>query len=200
MTDAKLCNRCGEVKPVELFSRDKSKRDGRCSNCKDCSRKTRKEWYAANRERAIEQSAEWQRNNTERYRESARMRRSENRDAHLKKRRDRHKKAYKENQEYAMNHRMRAMLRRHFSRGCLKEMSTYEALGYKPQQLMQRLESQFKKGMSWGNYGEWEIDHKIPMSKMIARGEVRPWIVNSLANLQPMWKEDNRSKGARWTG
>lgn len=32
----KFCNKCQRILPVEKFSRCKSKRDGRMSNCKDC--------------------------------------------------------------------------------------------------------------------------------------------------------------------
>lgn len=78
--------------------------------------------------------------------------------------------------------------------------TTQDALGYSPAQLSARMEVQFVPGMSWDNYGAWEIDHKIPLSRMLARGEARPQVVNALSNLQPMWKFDNRSKGARRVG
>ena len=32
----KACTRCGEVKPLNQFHRDKNMRDGRCSGCKPC--------------------------------------------------------------------------------------------------------------------------------------------------------------------
>lgn len=75
-----------------------------------------------------------------------------------------------------------------------------QKLDYTAEKLKARIECQFKSGMSWDNYGDWEIDHKIPMSMFISRGELRPHIINALSNLQPMWKFDNRSKGARYVG
>ena len=54
------------------------------------------------------------------------------------------------------------------------------------------LESLFIDGMSWENWGEWHIDHKIPVSKFDK--ETPMSIVNNLNNLQPLWALDNLSK------
>ena len=48
-----------------------------------------------------------------------------------------------------------------------------------------RIESMFKDNMTWENYGEWEVDHIIPLSK---GGE------HAVTNLQPLWKIENRQK------
>ena len=44
----KTCNRCGQTKPLDSFTRDKSRRDGRHSACKKC----RRDWKRANPDRA----------------------------------------------------------------------------------------------------------------------------------------------------
>lgn len=77
---------------------------------------------------------------------------------------------------------------------------TNSILGYNAEQLKQRLECQFQPGMSWANYGDWHIDHKIPVSHFLRRGESRPHIVNALSNLQPLWAIDNLTKNNRWVG
>jgi hypothetical protein len=46
--------------------------------------------------------------------------------------------------------------------------------------------------MSWGNHGEWEIDHIKPVTAFNINE--LPSIVNALSNLQPLWKRDNRQK------
>jgi hypothetical protein len=39
MTEIKRCSKCGQIKPVEKFGKDKQKKDGFCSACKTCRRK-----------------------------------------------------------------------------------------------------------------------------------------------------------------
>jgi hypothetical protein len=77
-----------------------------------------------------------------------------------------------------------------------KKSNTNNLLGFSPLQLKGRIECQFKEGMSWDNYGLWEIDHKKPLSKFSK--DTKPSIVNALCNLQPLWKEDNRKKSNKW--
>ena len=38
MTETKRCTKCGEVKSLEGFRRDRSKKQGRCSRCRECER------------------------------------------------------------------------------------------------------------------------------------------------------------------
>jgi len=89
---------------------------------------------------------------------------------------------------------------------CLKERnvakyrSTFEILGYTLEELMAHLEKQFTEGMSWENYGEWHVDHIIPMAKFNFTSVDDPefklcW---ALENLQPLWGPDNLSKGTRY--
>ena len=40
MTETKRCSKCGEVKPLEEFRRDRSKKLGRRSRCRECERRS----------------------------------------------------------------------------------------------------------------------------------------------------------------
>ena len=67
---------------------------------------------------------------------------------------------------------------------------------YTVNDLKEHLEKLFAPGMSWGNYGEWHIDHKIPMAAFnFEKPEdldfKRCW---ALTNLQPMWAIENIKK------
>ena len=71
-------------------------------------------------------------------------------------------------------------------------------VGYTVDDLMRQLGSKFVDGMSWDNYGEWEIDHIKPKSLFDATdaGIAEAW---ALDNLQPLWMSANRSKHAKWS-
>jgi hypothetical protein len=75
----------------------------------------------------------------------------------------------------------------------------FEILKYTPEQLSNHLENQFTDGMTWENYGEWHVDHKLPITsfdfKEIGDEEfLKCW---SLDNLQPMWAQENIRKSNR---
>ena len=72
----------------------------------------------------------------------------------------------------------------------------FDILQYTPEQLISHLELQFKETMTWDNYGEWHVDHKLPItyfniSEMGDEEFMRCW---SLDNLQPMWGIENIRK------
>lgn len=73
-------------------------------------------------------------------------------------------------------------------------------VGYNLSDLKQHLESKFKNGMNWNNYGEWHIDHERPISSFnitsIGCDDFNKcW---SLSNLQPLWAKENISKSNKY--
>jgi hypothetical protein len=68
--------------------------------------------------------------------------------------------------------------------GTKKEGHTQYILGYSAVQLKHHIESQFKEGMTWDNFGEWEIDHIRPLTSFNESND--PSEVNALSNLQPL--------------
>jgi hypothetical protein len=71
------------------------------------------------------------------------------------------------------------------------------ALGYSREEFKSHMESLFKDGMSWDNYGEWEIDHVRPVSSFVREGNLETLDIHALPNLQPLWKEENMAKGSK---
>jgi hypothetical protein len=62
------------------------------------------------------------------------------------------------------------------------------------------LESKFKHGMTWENYGEWHVDHIRPCAsfdllKVDEQRQCFHW-----TNLQPLWALENLRKSSRWNG
>jgi hypothetical protein len=73
-----------------------------------------------------------------------------------------------------------------------KRGSIFKYLGCDIHTLRTHLEIQFKDNMSWDNYGEWHVDHIIPLSS--AKNEEELIKLCHYTNLQPLWAIDNLKK------
>lgn len=117
----------------------------------------------------------------------------------------------KRNAEYAkrkrrsdMNFRLADVLRSRLAQAVrlsLKKTSALTLIGCSLDELKSKLESQFRPGMEWSNYGrgpgKWNIDHIIPcaafdLSDFEEQKKCFHW-----SNLQPLWSIENSSKNAR---
>jgi hypothetical protein len=103
-------------------------------------------------------------------------------------------------------YRLRGVFRRAARRACeaggkRKEYRSEKYLGCTVAQAKLHIQKQFKKGMSWNNYGSvWHIDHIIPLASWdLTKADDRMRAANIL-NLQPLWARDNLKKGARLVG
>jgi hypothetical protein len=74
---------------------------------------------------------------------------------------------------------------------------TIAALGYSRNEFKAHMESLFRDGMSWENHGEWEIDHIRPVASFVREENFNLLEIHALTNLQPLWQEENMSKGAK---
>ena len=72
---------------------------------------------------------------------------------------------------------------------------TLDLLGCTGQEWRDHLESQFTDGMSWDNYGEWHVDHIIPVSAFDQNKLDERAICWHYSNTQPLWAADNMAKG-----
>ena len=73
-------------------------------------------------------------------------------------------------------------------------MSSTEYLGCNIETFKQHIEQKFTEGTSWKNYGEWHIDHKIPLKyNKPSLEEVTQQL--HYTSTQPMWAILNMSKG-----
>lgn len=81
-------------------------------------------------------------------------------------------------------------------KGNYKSKSTLKLLGCSVEELKNHLKKQFKKGMTWDNYGfyGWHIDHIIPCCKFDLSKPKEQAKCFHYTNLQPLWAEENWSK------
>lgn len=64
--------------------------------------------------------------------------------------------------------------------------------------ILRHLEKKFTDGMSWDNYGEWEIDHIKPCAAFDLRKEEEQRECFHYTNLQPLWGDENRAKADKY--
>lgn len=76
--------------------------------------------------------------------------------------------------------------------GYTKKSKTYDIVGVEFQDFKIYIETKFVEGMSWENYGEWHLDHIIPISS--AKTEKELILLNKYTNFQPLWAIDNIRK------
>jgi hypothetical protein len=140
-----------------------------------------KNWYYLNREYSIKKACEWSKNNKE-------------------KRNIRNKKRAKERRKEDSLYKLKSNLRARiyfilkFNR-LNKEESSRNILGASYLTVKKHLEKQFKKGMTWDNYGEWHVDHVIPFKTAKTEDDIMN--LCHYTNLQPMWGKENMSKGGK---
>ena len=143
------------------------------------SRLSKREEYRRNREKILRRAAAWRHRNIEAVRDRQWQ--------------------WRQNPQNRLYQNISRAIR--FSIGHDKAGRKWEAIvGYGLDRLCAHLESQFTEGMSWDNYGQWEIDHIKPRAAFDFTDDgvvVEAW---SLDNLQPLWRADNRRKWAYYGG
>ena len=76
-----------------------------------------------------------------------------------------------------------------------KAGSAVHDLGCSIEDFKTYIAAKFTHGMSWENYGEWQLDHIVPLSKFDITQRDQMLIAFHYTNYQPMWSLDNTKKG-----
>lgn len=102
--------------------------------------------------------------------------------------------------EYKLQLKLKSLLRTRLSTAIKqgnKGGSAVRDLGCTIGDLKKHLESQFKQGMTWNNYGlkGWHIDHIYPLSKFDLTKKENIIKACHYTNLQPLWAIENIKKG-----
>ena len=189
--EKKYCSVCDSWLELGAFYYHASRWDKRATPCKVCSNANNRRWRKTNKERCgqYEQSRRGAKNeHCRRYKTRHRER------VNLAKRLRRYWRLQSDS-KYRIVRRISASINKTLN-GRKNGKSWQELVGYNCQQLMEYLEKQFRPGMTWDNYGEWHIDHKIPISAFNFTDVnhvdfKRCW---DLKNLQPLWAEENIKK------
>jgi hypothetical protein len=74
-----------------------------------------------------------------------------------------------------------------------KNSNTETILGCTIEEFRVYIQSKFTNGMTFENNGEWHLDHIIPLATATTEEEIIK--LNHYTNFQPLWAEENLSKG-----
>ncbi len=162
--------------------------NGRCKGCKQTGlrkyrlshlefcREVVRTWRRNNPEKSRAISRNWQQNNPEKRREAQRKRPKTLNELLARRLRGRLSEAIKTN---------------------AKSGSAVRDLGCSIEYLKNWLEAKFKPGMTWENWGEWHIDHIVPLASFDLTDRVQLLKAVHYTNLQPLWGLENLKKGDR---
>ena len=79
-------------------------------------------------------------------------------------------------------------------KGKFKSKKTMTLLGCTAKEFKAHLESLFKEGMTWDNYGEWHVDHIKPLSLFQLELDSEQQAAFNYLNTQPLWAKENLQK------
>ena len=220
----KMCSKCGDIKPLDLFPNDPKCSGGKRGTCKDC-RLT--QWIPEENENIVcktcgeeksytlfsmhgkqkpheckncrnEKNSEKRSLNNEEYNRKNREHYERNKEKINETRRKNLQRRREEDPQYNIKMALHVRLYdavKH-QKG-IKSLKTLELLGCTVDQLCTFLEAEFTEGMTWENYGDWHIDHMRPCASFDLTIPEEQQKCFHWTNLQPLWAQDNIRKGAK---
>ena len=217
----KICFKCKKEKPIDDFYKHKEMIDGYVNICKVCVLERAREYHKNNKNKINKYHQRWAIENKDKINKYKadnpdKIRLWQNRD-YLKHKQEyllRANKYYIKNKEkvieqgriynnmrrktdikYKILCNLRRRLHHTITKG-FKSAKTLELLGCSINFLKKYLESKFREGMNWNNYGMfgWHIDHIMPCNSFdLTRPEEQIKCFN-YTNLQSLWAKENRVK------
>lgn len=210
----KRCYKCKKQRLVKFFSKRLASLDGLQKACKDCANIRNKRFYLENkkyytqrylynRDDILAKNKQWNQNNKEKIKEHKdkflnnnpeyySQYRQLNKEILNNKARIRNNLRLKTDILFKLKKNYRTRLYDYY-RGKNRSKRSEEIVGLSWEKFKIYLETKFLVGMTWANYGEWHIDHVIPLCSANNQKELEKLF--HYTNCQPLWAKDNLSKG-----
>lgn len=165
---------------INMPFKDKNKLKEYLLRNREKRRNSHKKWLANNREGSLKYQKEYQ----SRYRQE-----------NLEYFRISRKKRYHGDIQFKLASVLRSRISYLLKNS--KSGSAVDDLGCSISELKFYLEGKFKDGMTWNNYGNWHIDHIIPLTFFDLTNREQFLQACNYKNLQPLWAIDNIKKGTK---
>ena len=171
----KICSKCKLRKDSSDFYKKSGTKSGLTSQCKDCINVYNRQYVENNREFVLQSKRDWKQKNKKRYNEYCRGRRRND-----------------------VNYKLTCNLRTRLAQAIInnqKAGSAIKDLGCSVRRLKRHLESKFRDGMTWENYGTlWHIDHIKPLCSFDLTQYDQLQEACHFSNLQPLLSKENYDK------
>lgn len=167
----------------------------------DKVRDQKRRHMAKHRDKIREHRKEYRKKHKEEIREYNKKYRKENKDDIRKYSRIYRRTYDKRRESYDLPYKLRRVLRgrvrvamQDHVNGKRKAGSAVKDLGCTIEEFVRHIERQWQEGMTWENYGEWELDHILPLSRFDLDRKEEFIIAANYTNIQPLWGWQNREK------
>lgn len=194
----KICNECKISKKNKDFWKDKKSKDGLQYRCIDCFKnytqknskrikKYKRKYYEEN----IEEKKKYDKLYLEKNRGKINKQAKQYRENNKEKISDYFKTRLKTDPIYRLKKNLRTRIGLAIKTN-QKTGKMLDYLGCSIEEFKYYLEEQFYNGMTWDNYGQWHIDHIVPLNEATNSKEL--YELCHFSNLQPLWAIDNLRK------
>jgi hypothetical protein len=184
----KTCNICFDKK-IDVKEQKKLESESK-------KREYLKSWRFKNKEYLKEYSIKWVSENPDKIKEYSKKSYLKN-----KKSLSLYSKKYQKNRRlndpiFKLTSNLRNLIKNSLiKQGYDKKSKTQEIVGMSYEDFRNYIECKFTDGMSWENYGDWHLDHIVPICS--AKSESEAISLCYYENFQPLWAIDNQTKGGK---
>jgi hypothetical protein len=195
--ETKICKVCNIEKSIENFRIFNKEKGYRINHCRDCKIEYLKRYTSENVEQRKIRSKEYRNKNKEIVKERKKNYYLNNKEKIREYKRKWEDKRRNDGTLFKLKQLVRHRIGMFMKINNMKKTNkTFDIVGCSPEFLKEHLEKQFKEGMTWEKMGkEIHIDHIIPLSS--AKTEEDIYKLCHYTNLQPLWAQENLSKGNR---
>ena len=172
----KKCSKCATVKSVDNYHKKGRTLRNMCKRCRS------------------EDSSEYRKKNRKHILEMKKQYRLHNRDKISKYLAEYNRKRRNTDIQFKIAKNIRSRIYDAL-KGNFKSGSGVQDLGCSITDFQEYFISKFTGRMSWGNYGEWHIDHIVPLCSFDLTNREQFLKACHYTNLQPLWAEENLRKG-----
>ena len=177
----KTCINCNKSKAEDEY------RGQNVKKCRQCNREMVKKWAEKNREKKRAAQRRYQAKNPN-YLKQWRKKNPEKARLQTQKRNAK--------PTIRIQNRLKIRFKNWLFKG-VQSARTERLVGCTKEKVWDWIEAQFLPGMTWKNYGAWQIDHMLPWEEFNLLDEGTHPKVMHYTNLQPLWAPDNNAKHSK---